>query len=114
MFGPMLDRKYFEEILPDQLRLMERPVRLTVHLTTGDEYAVHSLVATHDAYVIFKVYDKGKEPKHSKAWREANPTHYAAIFDQVSIPYSGIAVAHLTARTTKGDDARLLVAFQAK
>jgi hypothetical protein len=114
LVGRMLDRKYFEEVLPDQLRLMERPVRLTVHLTTGDVYVVHSLVATHDAYVVLKVYEKGKEPKHSKAWREANPTHHAAIFDQVSIPYAGIALVHLTARATKGEDARLLIPPQQK
>jgi hypothetical protein len=110
----MLDRKYFEDVLPEQLRLMERPVRLTVRLTTGDDYAVHSLVATHDGYVVLNVYEKGKEPKHSKAWREANPAHDAAIFDQVAIPYASIAIAHLTARAAKGDDARILVGFQQK
>ena len=110
----MLDRKYFEEGLPGQLRLMERPVRLTVHLTTGEEYVVHALVAAHDTYVVLQIYEKGKEPKHSKPWREANPTHDAAIFDQVCIPYAWIAAAHLTARTTKGDDERALMGFQQK
>ena len=108
----MLDRKYFEGVLPDQLRLMERPVRLTVHTTTGEEYAVHALVAAHDAYVVLKVYGKEKAPKHSKPWREANPTQDATILDQVCIPYSAIAMAHLTARTTEGDDARTLIGLR--
>ena len=112
VLGCMLDRKYFEGVLPDQLRLMERPVRLTVLITTGEEYIVHALVAAHDAYVVFKVYGKEKAAKHSKAWREANPTQDAVILDQVCIPYSAIAMAHLTARATKGDDARTLIGLR--
>jgi len=112
--GHMLDRKYFEEVLPEQIRLMERPVRLTVHLTSGEEYVVYALLAAHDPYVVLKVYGKGgKEPEHSKPWQKANPTQDAAIFDQVCVPYSCLAHAHLTARTTKGDDARVLIGFQA-
>jgi hypothetical protein len=108
----MLDRKYFEGVLPDQLRLMERPVRLTVHITTGEEYVVHALVAVHDAYVVLEVYGKEKAAKHSKAWREANPTQDATILDQVCIPYTVIVMAHLTACTTKGDDSRTLIALR--
>ena len=50
----MLDRNYFEQVLQDQLRLMERPVRLKLHLGTGDLYMVHALVAAHDGFVILK------------------------------------------------------------
>ena len=108
----MLDRNYFESVVADQLRLMERPVRMTLHLTTGDEYMVHALVAAHDTYVVLKVYAKGKSPQHSKARQAANPGQDSEIFDQVSIPYTWIAFSHLTARSTKGDDARGLIGFQ--
>ncbi len=55
---------------------MEQPVRLTLHLTTGEEY-----------------------------WQRENPTDDAVIFDQVCVPYELIAFTYLTARATKGDDA---------
>src|SRR5437764_362886 len=99
----MLDRKYFEEVLPEQIGLMEQPVRLTLHLTTGDEYIVHSVVAGHDAYAVFAVHGKGKAHEHTKGWQRANPKLDPVIYDQVCIPYEYIAVAHLTASTTKGD-----------
>ena len=89
---------------------MEKPVRLTIHTTTGEEYVVHSLVA-HDTYLVLQAHGKKEAPKHSKSWREANPAQNAAIFDQVCIPYSSIAAAHLTARTTKGDDSEKLTGF---
>jgi hypothetical protein len=106
----MLDRKYFEDVLPDQLRTMERPVRLTVHVTTGEEYVVHALVA-HATYVVLQVHGKKEPPKHSKTWREANPTLDAVIFDQVCVPYSSITATHMTARATKGDDSEALTGF---
>jgi hypothetical protein len=107
----MLDRKYFDNVLPDQLRLMEIPARLTVHVTNGEEYEVRA-VGAHDNYVVLTVYGKEKGPKHSKPWRAANPNYDAVIFDQVCIPYASIALAHLTARATKGDDSRTLIGFQ--
>ena len=109
----MLDKKYFEEVLPDQIRLMERPVRLAVHLVDGSEHLVHSMLAAHDDYVVLKVYSAGKQPLHSRPWQAANPGGDAAIYDQVAVPYSTIALAHLTARSTKGDDARNAIGFTA-
>lgn len=108
----MLDRNYFEQVLPDQLRVMERPVRMTLHLSTGDRYMVHALVAAHDHFVIVKVYTEGKPAQHSKRWQANNPNLDPEIFDQVSVPYHMIAFAYLTARSTKGDDARGLIGFQ--
>jgi hypothetical protein len=101
----MLDQQYFDKVLPEELELMERPVRLTLHLYTGAEYMVHALIAAHPSYVVLKVYGSKEPPKHSKPWQAANPKQDAAVHDQVCIPYSFIAVAHLTARATKGDDA---------
>jgi hypothetical protein len=108
----MIDRHYFEQVLPDQLKIMERPARLMLHTSTGAEYMVHSLVAGHEAYVILNVYGDGKPPQHSKPWQRANPGQDPEVFDQVCIPYSWIALTHLTARATKGDDERRVVGFQ--
>jgi hypothetical protein len=106
----MINRKYFEEVLPEQLRHMERSVRLTVYVTTREEYDVHSLVA-HDSYVVLRIYTKGDPTKHSKSWREANPAQDPVVYDEVCVPYGSIVVAHLTARVPKGDDSRALVGF---
>ena len=108
----MIDRAYFEQVLPDQIRIMGRPPRLTIHLSSGDDYMVHALVAAHDAYVVLKVYGEGKLPQHSKRWQAENPDQDPEIFDQVCIPYGSIVHTHLTARSTKGDDARGLIGFQ--
>jgi hypothetical protein len=108
MFTRMINQKYFEDVLPDQVRAMERPVRLTVHVTSGEEYLVHSLVP-YTTCVVLQVYGKKEAPKHTKTWRDANPNQDTAIFDQVCLPYSSIVAAHLTARATKGDDAQALI-----
>jgi len=94
----MLDRNYFEKVLVDQLRLMERSSRLTVYLETGDEFDVHALVAAHDSYVILRIYSKGREPEHSKRWQAENPDADATIYDQVALPYSRIRATRLTAQ----------------
>ncbi len=104
----MLDANYFETILPDQVQAMEQPVRLTLHLTTGAEYLIHAVVAAHATYVVLKVHGEGKPHKHTPRWQQAHPKDEAVIFDQVCAPYAVIADAHLTARTTKGDDTRKL------
>ena|SRR5579859_2991926 len=108
----MIDRAYFEHVLPDQLRIMGRPARLTLHLAGGDEYMVHALVAAHDPYVILKVYSKGKLPQQSKRWQAENPDQDPDVFDQVCLPYGSIVHAHLTARATKGDDSQGVIGFQ--
>ena len=108
----MLDRKYFEEVLPDQLRLMERPVRLAIHLADGTEHLVHSMLAAHESYVILKVYTQGKPPQHSKPWQAGHPADDVEVFDQLAIPYGAIAYAHLTASSTKGGDSRQVIGFQ--
>jgi len=107
----MFGAKYFEQVIPDQVRLMERPVRLTLNLTNGDELIVHALVAAHEGYVVLKVHGKGKNPQHSKPWQTANPKDDPAIHDQATVPYSSIALAFLTAKTTIGDE-RTLTGFE--
>ena len=108
----MLDRKYFEEVLPDQIREMEKPVRLTVHLTDASEHLVASMLAAHDTYVILKVFGKDDPPEHSKPWQQKHPGAIPLIFDQLAIPYESIAFAHLTARSTRGDDAKSVIGFK--
>ena len=107
----MLDRTYFEHVLPEQIALMEKPVRLTLYLASGSEYQVHSLVAAHDTYVVLAVYGNAKAPTHTKPWQEAHGGQDASIYDQVCLPYAVIAHSHLTARATKGDDARQVIGF---
>ena len=109
----MIDRRYFEEVLPDQLRLVEKPARLTIHLTDGTEHLVHSMVAAHDGYVVLKVYGDRKPPQHTKPWQAANPGADATIYDQIAVPYFTITSTSLTARSTRGDDARSVIGFRA-
>jgi hypothetical protein len=108
----MLDRKYFEEVLPDQIRLMERPVRLTVRLTDGSERLVHSMLAAHDSYVVLKVYAEGKPAHHSRPWQAAHRAEDIEIHDQLCVPYEAIAYADLTARSTRGHDSKRVIGFQ--
>ena len=108
----MLDRKYFEDVLPDQLRLLGRPGRLTLHLVTGTEYMVRALIAAHDAYVILEVHSDGKSAERSTRWQAENPNQDPTIFEQLALPYATIAFAHLTAKATKGDDAKRVIGFQ--
>ena len=102
----MFNRHYFETVLSQQLEFMEHPARLTVQLNTGATYVVHALLAAHDQYVILRVYSDGKEARYGKSWQRSNPGKDAAIYDQVAIPYAIITMTHLTARSTKGDDAQ--------
>ena len=71
-----------------------------------------SLIAAREAYVVLNVYSDAKPPLHTKQWQAANPRQDHQVFDQVCIPYPEIALAHLTARATKGDDSRRVVGFQ--
>jgi hypothetical protein len=106
----VINRQYFEDVLPDPLRLMERPARLTLQVGPNREYVVHAIVAAHEGHVILSVYGDFKPPEHSAQWLAENPGSDPGIFDQVCLPYGAIVYAHLTARTTKGDE-RALIGF---
>lgn len=108
----MLDQSYFDKVLPEQLQLMELPVRLTIHLSTGDSYVIHALIAAHPTYVVLKVYTTKQTHKHTKQWQAAHPREDVLVHDQACIPYAYIAAAHLTASTTKGDD--VVIGFKAQ
>ncbi len=108
----MIDRKYFEQVLPEQIGLMEKPTRLTLYLGSGLEYQVHSLVAAHDAYVVLRVYGKAKPPTHTIPWQNTHQGHDPLIYDQVCLPYEVVAHTHLTALATIGDDARQVIGFR--
>ena len=111
----MFDRKYFEEVLPAQLKEMggpQQPIRLTVQLPHDQgEYHVHALTP-HEGYVVLKVHRKGKEFQHSRKWQRARPADDVVIFDQVCVAYDSILAVHLTAHTTKGDDLETRMGFQ--
>ncbi len=107
----MLNRAYFETVISDQLRLMERPSRLRIVLTNGEEYLVHALVAAHDDFVVLAVYSDGKAVEHSKKWQQQNPERDAEILDQIAVPYACIFMTQLTAKARKGDDAKAVIGF---
>lgn len=111
----MIDKSYFEQVLKEQLLLMEKAVRLTVHLTGGREYLVHALVAAHERFVILKVHsgtDGDKAPPfHSDEWLGEHPEEDRAIHDQVCVPYGAIIYTHLTAVGTVKHDRS--IGFQA-
>jgi hypothetical protein len=104
----MIDQNYFEKVLVGQLLGMERPARLIVFLATGAELEIRSVVAKHETYVVFEVYSKNKEPEHSKRWQDANPALDPTVYDQIAVPYGHITHTHLTARSKRGHDRRVI------
>lgn len=109
----MLDRPYFESVLPEQIRMMEKPVRLTLTLVGGAEKVVHAVVSVADAHIVLQVYTEGEGVQHSEPWLQSHAGQEAEIFDQLALPYGIILTAHLTARASKdGTDARSLIGFQ--
>jgi len=92
----MIDRQYFEKVLPDQLRLIGQEARLVVRLHSGREFDVWSLVAAHEGYVILEVHAGGQEPKRSERWQKEHPNAAPWIFDQAAIPYASISDTFLT------------------
>ena len=108
----MINRHYFETVVTEQLEIMERPARLTVHLSTGQEYGVRGLIAAHDEFVVLAVYGEGKDVQHTKSWQKQNSEQDPIVYDQVAVPYALIAFTHLNPRSTKGDDARTVTGFR--
>ena len=92
----MIDRNYFESVLPEQIRCMGRPCRLSVDLKSGAEYDVASIAATHESYIILDVHASGEEPKRSEEWQREHPEESPWIFDQVVVPYTEILATFLT------------------
>ena len=107
----MLDKRYFEELIKQQLGFMEARARLTIHVINGPAYLVHSLFAAHDQYVILRTHGNSEAPPHSDQWRATHPGGDPDIQDQVVIPYNMISHIHLTARMPKGE-ARRAIGFQ--
>lgn len=104
----MVDRNYFEEVLPDQLRAFELSSTVTLTLTTGAVFNVRSVFAAHDRYVVMEVYPPENEemPERSEAWQQAHPAEMPWIFDQLVAPYDRIASVHLTVRHRAAVDER--------
>ena len=92
----MIDRHYFESILPEQLRHIGLPCRLKVHTQSGAEYDVAAILSLHEAVVSFEVHGSGEEPKRNPEWQQAHPEHPAWIYDLVTVPYHTIVATYLT------------------
>src|SRR5688572_9831217 len=96
----MIDREYFEKVLPHQVSLIGRPTTLVLHVDTGLRYEVASLVAAHDSYVVLEVHSgDGVGSERVDEWpngREGPPGR--RIFDQVAVPYDAITATHLSPR----------------
>ena len=92
----MIDRHYFEAVLPVQLGSIGRPCRLSVHLQSGAEYDVAAIFAAHQDFVILEVHGSGEEPKRSAEWLREHPYESPWVYDQVTVPYRNIVATFLT------------------
>lgn len=51
----MIDRNYFEEVLPDQVRGFKLSVSVQVTTDTGRTYDAYRMVAAHEQYVVLEL-----------------------------------------------------------
>ena len=108
----MIDRSYFEQVLPDQLKSIGRPCRLHVHCQSGAEYDVASLYCCRESYVILEVHGSGEEPKRSQQWQTEHPGLPPWVFDQVTVPYDTIIATYVTPKGGGATDADSTIGFR--
>jgi len=98
----MIDRHYFEALLPDQVRGFTLAVSVQVVTDTGRAYEAYRLFAAHEQFVILEVYPEyGAAPMGLPDGSGGHTDQFPVIMDQVVLPYARIAAVHLTARTEK-------------
>jgi len=103
----VIDRHYFEEVLPDQVRGFKVSASVQVSTDTGRSYEAFRLLAAHDEYVILEVYPEyGAEPMRLPGGVGGQSGQLPVIMDQVVLPYARIASVYLTARSDKPDSAK--------
>ena len=96
----MIDRHYFEDVLPEQVRGFTLAVSVQVLTDNGRTYDAHRLFAAHDDYVILEVYPEyGAEPMRLPDGMGGQTGNLPVILDQVVLPYPRIAAVYFTART---------------
>jgi len=98
----MIDRHYFEEVLPDQVRGFTQSVSVQITSDTGRTYEAHRMLAAHDEYVVFEIYPEyGAEPMRLPGGMGVRTGQVPLIMDQVVLPYKRIAAVYFTARSEK-------------
>lgn len=103
----MIDRHYFEEVLPDQVRGFKVPVSVQVATDNSRHYEAYRLLAAHEHYVILEVYPEyGAEPMRLPDGTGAQTGQAPIVMDQVVLPYARISGIHFTARTEKPSSAK--------
>lgn len=103
----MIDRQYFEDILPDQVRAFKRAVSVQVATDGGRTYEAYRLLAAHDHYVILEVYPEyGAEPMRLPGGMAAEAGQLPVMMDQVVLPYARVAGVYFTARTEKSSSSK--------
>lgn len=90
----MIDRHYFEELLPEQVRGFSLPVSVQITTENGRTYDAHRLLAAHEAYAVFETY-----PEYGADFMGRQAGQQPVLMGQVVLPYSQIAAVHLTGRT---------------
>ena len=104
----MIDRHYFENVLPDQVRGFAVSVSVqVVVMDSGRTYDACRLVAAHDDYVILEVFPEyGAEPMRLPDGMGGQTGQLPVIMDQVVLPYARIAAVYFRARTEKPSSAK--------
>jgi hypothetical protein len=102
----VIDRQYFEKVLPDQLRIIGQQARFVLRLRSGQEFDVWTVVAAHDGYVILEVHAGGQEPQRSQRWQEEHPDSPPWVFDQLAVSYENISETFLTPKTPSAQAGR--------
>ena len=98
----MIDRHYFEEVLPEQVRGFQLSVSVQVVTDSGRTFEAYRMFAAHDQYVILDTYPEyGAEPLRLPDGAGSASGQIPVVMDQVVLPYARIAAVHLTARTEK-------------
>jgi hypothetical protein len=98
----MIDRHYFEDVLPDQVRGFKRSVSVQVATDGGRTYEAYRLFAAHEHYVVLEVYPEyGAEPMRLPDGMGGESGQQPVIMDQVVLPYARISGVYFTARTEK-------------
>ena len=98
----MLDRHYFERVLPEQVSSVGLSVQVLVHLVGRGDVEVWQVFACHDNFVVLEIHPARERPglvegmKGQERW----------AFDQLAVPYENIEWTEITIRQPREDETR--------
>lgn len=108
----MLDRDYFERVLPDQVRMLGGRVRVAVVLRDGGVLEVRSIVATYETYVILETCGEPRGVARGlEGGQEETPGSPGGLVEQVAVPYDGLARTEV-ATAPEGEDTGSSLVFR--